>query len=235
MKKPQLFLLHFAGGNSYSFQFILPLLKNFDVVVTELPGRGKRLNEPLLSNFDQAAADIYKQIINKLQTSTFLVYGHSMGASLALRVCNMLQNAGKLPAYVIVSGNAGPGLHDSSKKRYLLGRQEFANEIKMLGGVPKEVLEDAEAFNFFEPILRADFEIAEENDLTKEPALSIPLYAIMGSSELKAGMISNWSRYTQAGFSYEILEGDHFFIYRQPQRLATIINNCYKKVSVMNG
>src|ERR1043166_8245649 len=86
MKKPQLFLLHFAGGNCYSFQFMMPLLRDFEVVSLELPGRGKRINEPLVTNFDLAANDILRQLRQKLASSSFLIYGHSMGAYLALRV-----------------------------------------------------------------------------------------------------------------------------------------------------
>jgi external thioesterase TEII len=47
MEKPQLFLLHFAGGSCYSFQFMLPYLKDFNVLPIELPGRGRRIKESL--------------------------------------------------------------------------------------------------------------------------------------------------------------------------------------------
>src|SRR5262249_8544650 len=110
MKRPQLFLLHFAGGNCYSFQFIMPLLQRFEIIPLELPGRGRRMKESLLKDFDLAAQDIYHQLTGKLTSASFIIYGHSMGAYLALRVANMLEKAGKFPAFVIVSGNAGPGI-----------------------------------------------------------------------------------------------------------------------------
>jgi external thioesterase TEII len=229
MRKPQLFLLHFAGGNSYSFQFLNQLLKDFDVIPLELPGRGKRTNEQLLRNFDLAASDIYRQIINRLTTSQYLVYGHSMGAFLALRVSSMLETRGKSPTYVIVSGNPGPGIEDNDppKKRYLLEKNDFISELKTLGGVPNELFDHEDLFRFYEPILRADFEISENSEMSNEPPIKAPLYALMGNQEHKVEEISNWARFTKSSFKYQILEGGHFFILDHPQKIAEIIKSCF--------
>jgi external thioesterase TEII len=233
MKKPQLFLLHFAGGNCYSFQFMQSLLRTFEVIPLELPGRGRRIREGLLKDFDLAAGDMYQQITAKLTSPSFLIYGHSMGAYLALRVANMLEAAGKRPAYVIVSGNAGPGVRSDKINMYALEHKDFVEELEKLGGVPPEVIANKELFGFFEPILRADFEIAERNEIILEPAIDAPLYAIMGSEEEKADKISNWGRFTKSAFRSEILEGGHFFIHKHPQRLAAIITNCHEETVLL--
>jgi surfactin synthase thioesterase subunit len=234
MQKPQLFLLHFAGGNCYSFHFMISLLKDFHVIPLELPGRGKRINETLLKDFDLAAQDIYNQIINKLDTSNFLIYGHSMGAYLALRVSNMLEKVNRFPSYVIVSGNPGPGINNT-KKRYLLEHADFMQSLKKLGGIPKEVFENAELLGFFEPILRADFEIAESKELSMETVVNASIYAMMGSQEEGVEKISNWARYTRSQFNFEILEGDHFFIHKHPIKITHIIKNCYNSIVLMQN
>ncbi len=230
MNKPQLFLLHFAGGNYYSFDFLKPHLADWQVVPLELPGRGKRMQEDLLSNFELAANDLYDQLVKKITTPGFVIYGHSMGAYLGLRVANRLQATGKPPAYLVVSGNPGPGIKDP-KRRYLMDQQDFRAELTRLGGIPDELLENEELFNYFEPILRADFEIAENSHLDQESPVQCPLFAMMGSREEKADQIANWGRFTQSTFGHEILEGDHFFIYKHPQRLAAILKNCGQAIS----
>ena len=230
MNKPQLFLVHFAGGNCYSFDFLKPLLADWQVVPLELPGRGRRLQEQLLNNFDLAAHDLYRQLKARLSTSYFVLYGHSMGAYLSLRLANMLGREGTPPAYLVVSGNPGPGVKDP-KRRYLMGRQDFMEELTQLGGVSKELLEHDELFSYFEPILRADFEIAENHRMDDEPAVPAPLFAMMGSREERVEQISNWGRFTQSTFGYEVLEGDHFFIHKHPQRLAMILKNCLTAIS----
>jgi len=221
-----LFLLHFAGGNRYSFQFLTSYLKDFEVIPLELPGRGRRMGEDLLRNFDIAAADLYEQVVRCLDGPDFLIYGHSMGAYLALRVANMLERSGLHPAYLFVSGNAGPGIRDS-RNRYLMGREEFIEELKKLGGIPEELIEDQELFDLFEPVLRADFEIAESNDIDQDPPVSAPLFAMMGSEEEDVESISNWSRYTRSAYRHEVLTGDHFFIHRHPEKVAGLIRHYY--------
>jgi surfactin synthase thioesterase subunit len=201
----------------------------FEVIPLELPGRGKRMNEPLLVEFDEAAKDLYDQVMARLAVPEFLIYGHSMGAYLALRVANMLERAGRLPACVVVSGNAGPDVKTKDKKiRYLLEREEFIEEVKILGGLPQAIIENKELLGFFEPVLRADFEIVERNRLEEEPAIQAHLYAMMGSGEENVAFINNWSKFTKGRFNAEILEGDHFFIHRHPARVAGIINSFYQ-------
>ncbi|SFF06883.1 Surfactin synthase thioesterase subunit [Chitinophaga sp. CF118] len=231
MKKPQLFLLHFAGGSCYSFRHMEPFLKDFEVVTPELPGRGQRMRENLLNDFEQAAEDMYRQVISKLNSSRFVLYGHSMGAYLALRVANMLDRASTPPACLLVSGNAGPGIY-SPKKRYLLEHDEFFNEVGRLGGLPPEILSNKEILEFYEPILRADFEVAERNNTAMEPPVNMPLFAMMGDKEGKVGQISNWQRFTNSSFNYEILEGDHFFINHHPEKIAGIIRSNYEQATL---
>lgn len=232
-QKVQLFLLHFAGGNCYSFQFLLPHLNDFEVIPLELPGRGKRIKEQLLTDFDEAAKDMYAQILSKLNSPLFLIYGHSLGAYLALRVTGMLEKINKAPVYLLVSGNAGPGVSDS-KKMYLLGHEEFKKELKILGGVPEEFIQNEELFDFYEPILRSDFELAEKNQMDKETAVNMPIYAMMGSQEEDADKIANWGNFTTGEFNCETLEGDHFFIHKHPEHIAWLIKQCYNKVVLLS-
>ncbi|HMI59376.1 MAG TPA: alpha/beta fold hydrolase [Puia sp.] len=225
MNKFQAVLLHFGGGNYYSFQFLLPQLNDYRVFTPELPGRGRRHGEPLLTDFELAAKDLYRQIDQWLNGSPYIIYGHSMGAYLGLRLANMLEESGRVPGCLIVSGNAGPGT-GHGKGRYKMDKEDFMRELEFLGGIPPEVLLNEELFGFFEPILRADFEVAERNDLRNERAVSAPIYALMGSGELHTKEIGNWERFTRGKFNAEIWDGDHFFIHHHADRLANLLKVC---------
>jgi surfactin synthase thioesterase subunit len=220
-------MLHFAGGNRYSFQFINHLLKDFDVMPLELPGRGRRVGEELLKDFDLAAYDLYNQITRCISNAPIIIYGHSMGACLALRVCYLLEQINTNPCCLIVSGNPGPGIK-SDKKRYSLGKNDFIEELKLLGGIPSEVIQNEELLNFFLPVLRADFEIVENsNERVSEVLVNAPIYALMGSKEENCEKIFNWRRFTRSSFESKILEGDHFFIRQHTHEIAQIIRNSY--------
>lgn len=224
MTPRQIFFLHFAGGNKYSYKFITPYLKGFDVHCLELPGRGMRMKEDLIRDFDKAVDDYFNQLI-KLAGPDFAVYGHSMGAILIPALLKRLENAGKKPCYVFVSGNPGPGIMQR-KGRYLLNKAEFKNELTRYGGMPEGLLVDEELFDFFEPVLRADFEVVEKQDDVQAPIITAPVLAMMGSRELEVGSINNWQQYTTGRFSTRIFDGGHFFIYDYAKEIAAQIKEC---------
>ncbi|QNN43959.1 thioesterase II family protein [Pedobacter roseus] len=225
-KKAKLFLLHYAGGNVYSYQFLIPLLNDFDVIPLELPGRGKRAKEPLLKLFEEVSVDLYNLILNQVQEEEFLIYGHSMGAYLGLKITDMLNGINKKPVCLIVSGNPGPGIKDDLQ-RHLLDDCEFIRELKKIGGIPSEIFANNEVLNYFLPILRADFEVAENNNLDSTRASDVPIFAMMGDQEEKCEQISNWNRFTSGSFDFKIMKGGHFFIRENPELLAGIIRKCY--------
>lgn len=222
-ERPQIFLVHFAGGNVYSFHFMKEHFLDYDFIPVELPGRGNRTREVILHDFITASSDLYLQIVSKLKSSNFLLYGHSMGALLVLKIAHLLELDGYSPQAIVVSGNAGPGIF-SSKIRYLLPDDQFKNELKKLGGMPDEVLDNEELYKFVEPIIRADFEIVETCQFMDVfSPISSPIYALMGDSEAKADEIENWKAFTSSTFKYEILKGNHFFIYNNALALSNVM------------
>lgn len=227
--KAQLYFLHFAGGSKYSYNFLLPYLTQFEVHCLELPGRGKRLNEKLLTNADEAVEDYYQQIVGKLDTEKFALFGHSMGAALMPALVHRLENAKKHPFYVFVSGNPGPGIL-KNKNRHLLSADEFKQELADYGGMPPGLMQDEDLFDFFEPILRADFQIVEKSADVPSPIISAPVLAMMGREELHAEQIGNWRAYTTGLVNCKLYKGKHFFIYDQPTAIAELINACHRTI-----
>jgi len=187
------------------------------------------MNERLIKDFEAAADDLYRQITGRLSSASFMVYGHSLGAILALRVTLLLEKDKKPPLQLIVTGNPGPGIRDR-RKRYQLGREELKTELKNIGGVPPAFFVDEELFDFFEPILRADFELAEEHPVEQLCTTQTPICAMMGSREEFASCIGNWKQYTASRFDHQLLEGDHFFIYDHPQKITQIIRECHREI-----
>ncbi|GAA3932952.1 thioesterase [Chitinophaga oryziterrae] len=225
--KPQLFLIHFAGGNIYSFQFMKPYLSAFELVPLELPGRGKRVDEELINDFDEATLDIYNQLTGNLYTNRFFIYGHSLGALLTLRVTAMLEQNGRFPESIIVTGNPGPGEREN-KQLYLMEKDDFKKELLLMGGIPEVVLDNEELFDFYEPILRADLEIIEKRgDLSFAP-VKARISAIMGSEEEKSSRIENWKNFGLSDVRTILLPGNHFFIHNYAAQLCNIIGQaCY--------
>lgn len=224
MKKPQIFTLHFAGGNCYSYQFMKPELIDFDVVSIELPGRGKRIAEPLIRGFEAAAQDVFQQIVSQLSGSSFVLYGHSMGAVLGLKVARMLEDYEKSPSALIFTGHAGPKLV-KYKNTAFLETQELKQVLLELGGLPESVIHNSELFAFFEPVIRADFEVAERADGYEFESVDIPLHVVMGAEEEFSEKIDLWREYTTSRFHKKLLSGNHFFIHHHACEIAAIVKS----------
>ncbi len=227
-RKKQIFLLHFAGGSCYSFDFLKNgLQNNFEYHALELPGRGKRNHEDYLFNKTDAVLDYVSQIKKLRNDQPYIIYGHSMGATLGLSVVKKLEEHSDTPNILIVSGNSGPGSNHKDIQRHALGDSEFKEVLRSLGGVPEEVLENEDLYDFFSPIMRADFEILEKNrDSEVGLVINTPVFAIMGDEEETVGEIENWKTFTSSKFDCQIVQGNHFFIHNQVKTLTQIINEC---------
>jgi external thioesterase TEII len=219
--KRQLFLFHFAGGSCYSFEFMRPLLEDFDIIALELPGRGNRIKENLIKDFEEAASDFLNQVLKVLRGSNFVFYGHSLGALFAFKVCQLLEEQNLFPSYIVVSGNAGPGI--TFKNLNELEKDDFVSELKKLGGIPDEVIEHPDLLDFFVPILKSDFEIADCKSLKITGIIKTPIYAIMGNKEESSTEIENWETFTSSIFKFKVLDGNHFFIYEHVAKVVEAI------------
>ncbi len=236
--KFQVFALHFAGGGFYSYNFLKNYI-SFDIefISLELPGRGKRVKEDLIKDKALAIEDYFDQIKTLRNKNPYIIYGHSMGATMGLSLVQRMEDIQDPPVGLVVSGNPGPGITKTNKdgtrkvraKRYLMSDDGFKDELRELGGVPEEILENNELFQFFNPIMRADFEILEKDNFSeKEIVLNVPIYAVMGSEEEYHHSIENWKRFTCSSFQSKILPGDHFFIKKYPKELIDVMMHYFK-------
>lgn len=227
----QLFLLHFAGGNVYSFEFLRKEITNSDFIPLELPGRGKRHRENLITDKDQAIEDYYNQIKALRNGSPYLIYGHSMGATLGLSVAAKMEMAGDAPKALIVSGNPGPGIKKSKDFLYHeLDDFNFKKELLNLGGISTAITENKDLFDYFLPIIRADFECLEKGFFSEEGLkLKTPIHALMGAGEETKNRIENWKNFTNGAFTSEIWNGNHFFIHNNAAALARIFTSLFQK------
>lgn len=232
LNKPQIFMLHFAGGSLHSFDFIRKFIPNsFEIHSLELPGRGIRVREPFVYSHIDAIQDYLTQIKAKRSSAPYIIYGHSMGAVLGLLVAEKLEALGDFPEGLVLTGNSGLRLkgQETKEKRYLMDDVEFKKELTELGGVPDEVLNNQELFEFFSPILRADFQVAEEICDTENTSVKAPIQILNGSEEDFDETEDNWSDFTKNTCTHKILPGGHFFIYDHCQELVDCILNSFKK------
>lgn len=228
-----LFCLPFAGGNKYSYrEYVEKASSYLNIIPLDYPGRGARTKEPLIENIDTLVEDVYKQISNKVGQTEYAIYGHSLGGLAAyLLTRKLIENNHKAPLHLFITGTTGPSAFSRcEKKRHLLPKKEFLEELKILDGIPDEILQNEELLDYFEPIIRSDFKVSETYLYEDYVPLNIPITIITGTEEdMEIADIRLWQKETTCVIDFRQLPGNHFFIIKQSGKIVEIIS---KKLSV---
>jgi surfactin synthase thioesterase subunit len=227
-KTINLFFLPFAGGSSYSYSnFSSLLLPHINCVPVELPGRGKRSKEELLTDAHIIVEDIYIQIKEIIHSGEeYGIFGHSMGALLGYLLLHKIkQNNLPFPIHFFASGRGGPSYLNEREIYYLLPKQEFREKLKELGGSPKEVLEHEVLMDYFEPILRADFQVVETYLHKEQEKLKVPFSVFLGDEDkISLEAAKCWQMETSSPIKIHQFQGDHFFILPHVKSICNIIS-----------
>ncbi|MBF0303703.1 MAG: thioesterase [Desulfamplus sp.] len=231
LKSITLICIPFAGGTSFAFRDINKHIPNHIVpVYIDFPGHGRRLQEPLITDIHDLVSDIFHQIPS-FGDRPFVIWGHSMGGTIAYLLTRRLLNAGKkLPLHLFLSGAPGPSIPRREKDVYKLPRQAFLEKVKNYGGVAEEVLAEKDLMDLFLPILRADFQALETYQHIPCPPLPVPITAMLGSREhITQEDVKVWQQETELPLNIDNFEGNHFFIFDHINSICSLIKNTLQK------
>src|ERR1700677_5026076 len=108
----RLFCFPYAGAGASVYRAWAAGLPGFEVCAVQLPGREDRYCEPPIPRMDYLIDALTDGLRTSLD-SPFAVFGHSMGAIVALEFCRGLRRAGlPAPKRLFVSGHGAPHLSD---------------------------------------------------------------------------------------------------------------------------
>jgi surfactin synthase thioesterase subunit len=226
MNKINVFCLPFAGGSKYSFwSYQRNARANLNLIPLELPGRGSRMEEPLMSDIHKIVEDIFEQIKGLLH-QPYAIYGHSMGTlSGYLLTKKIIALDCPAPLQLFFTGSAGPSIKKDKHGIYNLPRVEFFTELKKLGGVTEEVLNNAELMEIFEPVIRSDFRALSAYEYQASPAFDIPLTVMTGSEEsISSEELMTWQQETVQPVTFYKFPGNHFFIFNQADAIMNMMS-----------
>lgn len=210
-----------AGASALPFRDWAPLLPpDVELVVVELPGRGRRFREPLLWSMPQVI-DSLSASFEKVQLSTpFVFFGHSLGALIAFELARWLQSGGKpRPEFLIVSGRRAPHFPETERLSDL-PEAEFLQSLRNYEGTPSQFFDNPELMTLLAAILRADFRLAEDYRCEPGPPLHVPMAALGGlgdERESHAGLL-RWQDHGSAAFDCRMFPGGHFYLQDEGRR-----------------
>ncbi|MBL6448212.1 thioesterase [Fulvivirga sp. 29W222] len=234
MNKIKLFCLPYAGGSAVLYNQWKDYLEPYiELRPIELAGRGKRIADPLYDNIDAMINDVYEQIAKEIEHEPYLLFGHSLGGVVAYEVAQKIkQNGLPDPLNLIISGREAPHVTRTDKKKYhLMSTDELKCKVIALGGTSPEFFKYPELMNLFLPLLRNDLKLIENYTHSAEiTPLTCDITLFFGKEDdLTEEQCYGWSQYTQANFQLHYLEGGHFFLISEQEKITTIINRVCKE------
>ncbi|MEI6412345.1 MAG: thioesterase domain-containing protein, partial [Bacteroidota bacterium] len=100
----------------------------------------------------------------------------------------------------------------------------FKAKLKSYGGFDAEILENEEAYEFFEPIIRADMQALETWQYQAQTPLDIPATVLSGTNEdITEAELRAWSLEFSGEIQFEVFEGDHFFLFEHAEAFSNIL------------
>lgn len=228
-----MFCFPYAGGGTFIFRNWAKALPTFvEVYLVQLPGREALLREPPLTRLSQIVDAVVPELLPYID-KPFAFFGHSMGALIGFEIASLLRRRYRTQAaHLFVSGCRAPQIGPTKPPTYNLPDGMFLEELRRLNGTPEEVLANPEIMQLMEPLLRADFEVAETYAYTQAAPLDCPITAFGGlrDSEVNRTEVKAWCEQTSAAFSLQMFPGDHFFLHTSQTLLLQTIAHQLQRV-----
>lgn len=222
MERVALFMLPYAGASASVYEkWKLVLQPSIDVVPVELPGRGRRFPERLLTSIPALVEDAYGIVAGRLSSGPYALFGHSLGSLIAFELARKAVRCGhRPPEHLFVSGRAAPSVKASEEMTYLLPDDLFRQKILRFGGTPPEIFRNEDYLSVFMPILKADYEAYDTYRFKEEAErLSCPVTVFHGLQD-EPGDPELWGLHTTGDCNARAYQGGHFFIHEHAKPIA---------------
>jgi medium-chain acyl-[acyl-carrier-protein] hydrolase len=208
----RVFCFPHAGGNATFYRPLRQAMPaGLDFCPIELPGRGARMGEPLITDVDTLLA-VLSRTIKPLMNVPFAFFGHSTGASVAYRAARSLCSAdGRKAMHLFVSARAAPPGH-GARSAQALSDSALRLLLRRFGGTPDIVLARDELITALLPIMRADLVLGESCAADDKP-LDCTVTAFGGENDaIGDSSLEAWSRLTRRPFRLRLFAGGHFYL-----------------------
>jgi surfactin synthase thioesterase subunit/glycosyltransferase involved in cell wall biosynthesis len=210
----RLFCFPYAGGGAAAFAgWRLP---GAAVCPVRLPGRESRAAEAPFERMG-ALVEALAAAIEPYLERPFAFFGHSMGADVAFELARFLRKRGlPQPKLLVASGARAPQFRLHHTPPPDPSEEQFLAELRRLGGIPAEALEDPAVLRAILPSLTADAALYRRYVYAEDAPLSLPLRAYGGDADpnILPEHLQAWEKQTTARFRVRLFAGGHFFLHQ---------------------
>jgi surfactin synthase thioesterase subunit len=205
-------LPHAGGSASYFLPVSKALAGKTEVLAIQYPGRQDRRSEKGIDNIPELA-DAVTAVLSPLLDRPFLLFGHSMGASLGFEIARRLERSGILPSALFVSGRVAPS-RGRDEAVHLEDDDGLIAAVKALSGTDEQIFGDDELLAMILPALRTDYTAAETYRYEPGPPLRAPIQVHVGDRDPRVTLdeARDWEKHTSGSFTMRVYPGGHFYL-----------------------
>lgn len=206
-----------------------------EVVPLELPGRGSRIAEPAVREFDALATRLVESLASGRHGSgPYALFGHSMGALLAHGIARRLHAQGApLPQALLVSAAAAPSRRAGEHFPAAGDSAALTAELRRHGGTPDELFSNPELLRMTLDLLDADYRVCESYRYRPAPPLPLPIHVFAGrEDDIDEPCLRAWWDESGRESTLDWFHGGHFYLRESESALLHRIAACLRRARV---
>ncbi|MEV6263557.1 thioesterase domain-containing protein [Streptomyces sp. NPDC051784] len=209
-----------AGGSASFFRAWGDSMPGVEVYAVRYPGRAERLAEPVATDLRELARAV-ADAVAPLADRPLALFGHSMGAPIALETAAALEARGTDPVHVFASGSRDAPYPSAGEWADTGDDDDPAviERLLTLGGTDPELAADPEFQELVLPYVRADAAMFHAytpgSPEGTAPRVRCPVTTLTGDADGDADR-RPWSELTTGGVREQTVKGDHFYLVEAP-------------------
>jgi len=202
--------------------------KHCDFQAFDYPAHGSRLGDAPVYTIKELAEDAYDQIKGMI-SEPYCLLGYSMGGVVAFELYEKLKKEYKpLPKYIFILGSCEPS-HKYKKGDYEnYDLEGVKNILRDRNGTSEEILAEDELIELLAPSIKADSIALRDYSCSSDTTVPADcgVTVIRGSREKNTEHCrEEWERYLHRDIDYRVVEGDHFFLFKEGEKMTSEISN----------
>lgn len=225
----KLFAIPYAGASGNIYMDLKNKLRDcIEVIPIDLPGHGRLSALENLSSIEKMADYTYRIIESEICNEDYGIIGFCMGAAISYELYyKLLENNIHTPKWLFLcSAIPANNLEQGKDFNYFeMSDDEMERVLIAEGHVEKEVLSNSEMKEYILPIIRNDFIASQCYVYTKrEEKIKANGIVMYSNEETKSEMgLELWNDCFSEQVRYYMIEGEHLFINRRAEKMASII------------